>query len=329
MACTHRKHKKKHVQEESDADSHSSSTESDSSTISFHPDMSPETLLKQGRKAQNKINEQKQSKVHDRKKLADKTNSQAWKSSQNGSSPEISETLSKFMKEVIHFSAGKFTYMHMLWLQHPEQLKDLVLDDNYNPITCYDSLNAKLQGQLRDIRDIIPENFHEEFSMKMFWTLVQNLCPILYKNYKGHHDKTKIFLNPALFQIYTVLVRGAAAAKGNSGTSGRPPLGDVWSLKATGITPGVIAARHALSVDNQLQPIGSSTNIRYQDDMEYYLKYLNKGLLTEDRHVIAIIHIWNEYFYPDLDSTIAYATGPTLEKENEDPLNDIGVEHQD
>ncbi|KIJ23857.1 hypothetical protein M422DRAFT_275490 [Sphaerobolus stellatus SS14] len=77
MARTHRKHKKKHVQEESDADSHSSSTESDSLTISFHPDMSPETLLKQGRKAQNKINEQKQSKAHDQKKLADKTNSQA------------------------------------------------------------------------------------------------------------------------------------------------------------------------------------------------------------------------------------------------------------
>ncbi|KIJ23856.1 hypothetical protein M422DRAFT_275489 [Sphaerobolus stellatus SS14] len=70
-------------------------------------------------------------------------------------------------------------------------------------------------------------------------------------------------------------------------------------------------------------------NIHYQDDMEYYLKYLNKGLLTEDRHVIAIICTWNDHFYPDIDSTTTYATGPTLEKENEDTLNDIGVEHQE
>ncbi|KIJ39544.1 hypothetical protein M422DRAFT_77889, partial [Sphaerobolus stellatus SS14] len=208
----------------------------------------------------------------------------------------------------------KFTYMNMLWLRHPEQLADLSLDMNYDPMRRYDSVDAKLQGQLQDLRDIIPRKFHKEFENHIFWkevrigmqqqrsngisqirlyagpaifdckasdlatvtgrmrfkeeigfveeadgtTRYKALCPILYKEYEGRHDKTKIFLNPALFQ-----------------------------------------AQHVLSADNQLQPIGASTNIPYQDDMEYYLKYLNKGLLTEDRHVLAIFQAWNDHFYPN------------------------------
>ncbi|KIJ30676.1 hypothetical protein M422DRAFT_267722 [Sphaerobolus stellatus SS14] len=70
-------HKDQPTLEESDAES----SGSDSLTVSFHSDMSVKTLIKHGRKAQHKINLQKQGKAHYRKKLADKTNSQAQKSS--------------------------------------------------------------------------------------------------------------------------------------------------------------------------------------------------------------------------------------------------------
>ncbi|KIJ30677.1 hypothetical protein M422DRAFT_267723 [Sphaerobolus stellatus SS14] len=187
--------------------------------------------------------------------------------------------------------------MNMLWLRHPEQLTDLSLDINYDPMRHYDSVDVKLQGQLRDLRDIIPGKFHKEFENHMFWkefkkqmqqqrsngisrirlyagpaifdckasdlatvtrrmrfkeeigfveeadgtTRYKALCPIIYKEYEGRHDKTKIFLNPALFQVYTALVRGSAAVKGKGETVGRPPLDDTWGLKSTGITPGAIA----------------------------------------------------------------------------------------
>ncbi|KIJ23335.1 hypothetical protein M422DRAFT_90756, partial [Sphaerobolus stellatus SS14] len=206
----------------------------------------------------------------------------------------------------------KFTYMNMMWLRHPEQLTDLSLAADYDPMKRFDSLDGKLQGQLRELQQAVPSKFHEEFTNILFWkefksqmqqqrsngitrirhtvgasifdckpseldtatarmkfkedigfieeadgtTRYKSLCLILYKDYEGHHEKRKIFLNPSLFQ-----------------------------------------ARYTLSVDMQLQPVGSSTNIHYQDDFEYYLKYLHKGVQTEDRHIMAIFRTWNEHFY--------------------------------
>ncbi|KIJ32760.1 hypothetical protein M422DRAFT_124611, partial [Sphaerobolus stellatus SS14] len=208
----------------------------------------------------------------------------------------------------------KFTYLYVLWLWHPEQLTELSLDLDYNPTKHFDSLQGRLQGQLCDLHDLFPSRLHREFANSMFWkefkrqvqqqhsngitririeagasifdckseelvssfervkfrkeigfveeedgtTWYKILCPILYKDYEGKHNKRKIFLNPTLFN-----------------------------------------ACYALSVDHQLQPVGSSTNICYQDDLEYYLNYLHWGLQKEDRHVKAIFQNWNDHFYPN------------------------------
>ncbi|KIJ48365.1 hypothetical protein M422DRAFT_247696 [Sphaerobolus stellatus SS14] len=243
--------------------------------------MSVETLIKLGRKAQNKINLQKQGKAYYQKKLANKTNSQAQKSS-FGKKQSLgnSDNLNESTQEAIHLAA------------------DLLLDKDYDPMRHYNSVDAKLQGQPQDLRNIIPGKFHKEFENHMFWkefkkpmqqqcsngisrirlyaglsifdckaldlatvtgrmrfkeeigfieeadgtTRFKALCLIPYKEYEGQHDKTKIFLNPALFKVYTTLVHGLAAVKGKGKMVGRPPLDDTWGLKLTGITPGAIAS---------------------------------------------------------------------------------------
>ncbi|KIJ30420.1 hypothetical protein M422DRAFT_268075 [Sphaerobolus stellatus SS14] len=227
-------------------------------------------------------------------KLADKTNKETHMQKRR----KLSHSLEDAMIEAIHLSVGKFTYMNMMWLRHPEQLTDLSLAADYDPMKCFNSLDGKLQGQLRELQQAVTSKFHEVFTNILFWkefkiqmqqqhsnsitrirhtvgasifdckpseldtatarmkfkedirfieeadgtTRYKSLCPILYKDYEGHHEKRKIFFNCSLFQIYTALVRGSIAVTRKTDASGRPTLEDIWGLKSKGITPGAIAA---------------------------------------------------------------------------------------
>ena len=51
--------------------------------------------------------------------------------------------------------------------------------------------NARLK--FKELIGFVEENDHT--------TRYKSLCPILYKDYEGKHDKKKIFLNPVLFKV--------------------------------------------------------------------------------------------------------------------------------
>ena len=81
-------------------------------------------------------------------------------------------------------------------------------------------------------------------------------------------------------------------------------------------------------MDTQFQPVGSSTNIHYQNDFEFYLKYLLKGLETGDRHVKEIFKIWNGEFYPNAENPLTRATILSGEQENNEALDELGRESE-
>ncbi|KAF8574638.1 hypothetical protein K439DRAFT_1371888, partial [Ramaria rubella] len=215
----------------------------------------------------------------------------------------------------------------------------LAMDPSYDPAKCFATSELKLQGQLADLQEIIlasqqhsngstcirreagtaifkcldkdiNNSFqrHEKFKELIGWTADANgsgrykaLAPILYKDYQGWHDKSTIFLNLILFWMYSALVCGPSSVKGQSITSSRSTLEEVWGVDA--ITPGAIAAaaifaHFALLADIQLQPTGTSTRIPYQENFEHYLKYLTDTLLKKKALVIAIFCSWNQEFYP-------------------------------
>ena len=63
-------------------------------------------------------------------------------------------------------------------------------------------------------------------------------------------------------------------------------------------------ARWALSSDDTLQEVGSSTGIHYFNDFEDYLTILETGLRQKKKSVINIIKRWDEKIFPDSDSSL-------------------------
>jgi hypothetical protein len=63
-------------------------------------------------------------------------------------------------------------------------------------------------------------------------------------------------------------------------------------------------ARWALSGDEILQEVGSSTGICYFNDFEEYLTVLNTGLRQKKKSVINIVKQWDEKIFPDTNSSL-------------------------
>lgn len=62
------------------------------------------------------------------------------------------------------------------------------------------------------------------------------------------------------------------------------------------------------SADKSLLSHGSKTGISYQEDYEYYFKYLHKGLYNKKSYVLDIFKVWNEVFYPGVTDTASPST---------------------
>ncbi|KAF8961300.1 hypothetical protein BDZ97DRAFT_1760038 [Flammula alnicola] len=63
-------------------------------------------------------------------------------------------------------------------------------------------------------------------------------------------------------------------------------------------------ARWALSSDDTFQEVGSTTGIRYFNDLEEYLTILETGLRQKKKSVINIIKQWDEKIFPNSDSSL-------------------------
>ncbi|KIJ28810.1 hypothetical protein M422DRAFT_88393, partial [Sphaerobolus stellatus SS14] len=128
------------------------------------------------------------------------------------------------------------------------------------------------------------------------------LAPILFRDYEGQMDKWKIFRNPILIRTYAALMLGPSSVKKAKGSdlyvrdTSHCNLELIWGVRS--VTPASIAAsailaRFSASADNSFQPVGSVTGIAYQQDFEFYLKYLCEGLRTKKPSVISLFEEWN------------------------------------
>ena len=61
-----------------------------------------------------------------------------------------------------------FTYMNMLWIDHPFETFRNPLNDDYDPIDRFQSEEGWLQAQLRELLDALPQKWHEEIKDEVF-----------------------------------------------------------------------------------------------------------------------------------------------------------------
>ncbi|KIJ40357.1 hypothetical protein M422DRAFT_91150, partial [Sphaerobolus stellatus SS14] len=136
------------------------------------------------------------------------------------------------------------------------------------------------------------------------------LAKILFKAYENTFDKWKIFRNPILIKAYSALVRGVSSIQNlTEGEVTKSPrhhtVESAWGVRE--ITPAAIVMAAIfmsfLSYSDEkilmnFQPIGGHMKINYQEDYEFYLEYLHKGLYSKAPSVLDIMDKWNQHFYP-------------------------------
>lgn len=134
--------------------------------------------------------------------------------------------------------------------------------------------------------------------------------------------------NWIVVQIYVALIRGPRAAKhfmnGELVYPHTETMARIHNIR--NITPGAIAtcsvlvsyfylchhlwfnilyqARWALSADDVLQEVGSSTGINYFNDLEEYLNILETGLRRKKKTILNIIREWDRKIFPNSDSSL-------------------------
>ncbi|KAF9554036.1 hypothetical protein CPC08DRAFT_753896 [Agrocybe pediades] len=137
---------------------------------------------------------------------------------------------------------------------------------------------------------------------------------ILHKDYGGHYDIKKAFLNPVLMRVFTALIRGPKAAKEmmrSDMSISLNPKNDTMERKhhIRNITPGAIAGaailtRWALSADEMLQDVGHITGINYSRDFDEYLELFLSGLHKKKKSIINVIREWDRVIFPHSESSL-------------------------
>ncbi|KAJ7270549.1 hypothetical protein C8J57DRAFT_1508579 [Mycena rebaudengoi] len=209
-----------------------------------------------------------------------------------------------------------------------------------------------MQGQVHDLRALLPRKFHEDFTKRWLPSLfhkhmqsqrsstasrLRALAPIFdctdeeLATKAGKFDLNTIFLGEILFRVFCAIIHGrktALAMIHNLPGSHNQTVYHLWGLNKT--TPGAIAACAVLAIwtlsaDEQLQTKGAITGIDWLARFEFYLKYLTIGLEERRASVINIFKVWDTKFFPDSDASMASHGEIPGEQELMDALKDDDV----
>ncbi|KAJ7744403.1 hypothetical protein B0H16DRAFT_1463279 [Mycena metata] len=149
---------------DSDSDSHHSKSGSDTptddgrSSPEIGPDATQEALYRALRKQQSLVNEVRGESKRMRRKLADVTNStKPPKKGHKRQKRDHNTAASDCELEDIRVLGRKFAVTNMLWLRDKKKAFTTPVDDAYNPRERFETKSSKVQGQLADLRDILPE----------------------------------------------------------------------------------------------------------------------------------------------------------------------------
>ncbi|EGO19257.1 hypothetical protein SERLADRAFT_443304 [Serpula lacrymans var. lacrymans S7.9] len=326
-----------------------SNTESDSDLSQISLRMSPASLYKAARNAQIAANAAKEEAKTMRRKYDDAMNEvHQDESVERGSKKEKKTKSSRdddtHHEQVIKGLGHQFEITHALWLHEPTKTFQTTIDDEYDKLDRFGSTAAKVQGQLRDILDIVPATYHGDlpnhwlgrsnsgqtqllvFDLEFSEDIgrVENAngtstyhpwnVSVLHRDYKGRFDIQTVFLNPILQKTMSCIIRGPASVIAmNEGESSRAARNNEtmdlkWGLNHT--TPGMVAAsavlaRWALSPDECLKEKGNESGIRWHDDFDNYLEYLLSGLQKQKKSVLNIFREWDQVLFPNTSHGLA------------------------
>ncbi|KAJ7126478.1 hypothetical protein C8R43DRAFT_1135059 [Mycena crocata] len=217
-----------------------------------------------------------------------------------------------------------FVLLKGLWLNN--DTLDASLDENYDVKKRFDG--AQIQGQLRDVLDILPNRYKQKV-LKEGWFQHAEIgwfereedgkaeyasldVPILHKDGSAVYDIHTCFLGPTPMRLFVALIRGVSGASAmlkndDSDTEITIPRTDnmehIHQIDHT--EPGAIAASSVLvcdlgkSTDTCLRAQGDTTNIDYEGLFDEYLDILTTGLRNKTPSILHVFEEWDRIVFPN------------------------------
>ncbi|KAJ7863762.1 hypothetical protein B0H14DRAFT_2348812, partial [Mycena olivaceomarginata] len=114
------------------------------------------------RKSQSVANDAKHEAKHTRRKLADVTNATKHRKGRKKQKKDHSCKATDTQMGEVRVLGRKFSVTRMLWLCDKKRAFTLKADNVYNPLERFKTDSTKMQGQLADLRNILPEALHDK-----------------------------------------------------------------------------------------------------------------------------------------------------------------------
>ncbi|KJA15886.1 hypothetical protein HYPSUDRAFT_71753 [Hypholoma sublateritium FD-334 SS-4] len=236
-----------------------------------------------------------------------------------GSDEEDTTDTSNRANEHFVYQAGhKFFLIYAPWLRSGDDLFDIDVNMRYNSAERFENDKNKSQGQLQEIINLLQAKFQSQ-ALRQKWLRRQFINGL---NAQRHNTASRIRHNCAsiLGVSETDLLKadvrktkfreeiGWVSESGVYSSVDVPILHKTWggeyALSSVFLNPKLMGVRWALSADETLQEVGSSTGIRYFSDYEEYLTIIETGLRQKKKSIINVIKQWDEKIFPETESSL-------------------------
>ncbi|EGO02882.1 hypothetical protein SERLA73DRAFT_47655 [Serpula lacrymans var. lacrymans S7.3] len=224
-------------------------------------------------------------------------------------------------EQVIKGLGHQFEITHALWLHEPTKTFQTTIDDEYDKLDRFGSTAAKVQGQLRDILDIVPATYHGD--LPNHW-----LGRSFRDGMQEQRSNTATRLRSRGATIFNcteedLRISRKRCAKFSedigrvenaNGTSTYHPWNvsvlhrdykGRFDIQTVFLNPILQKARWALSPDECLKEKGNESGIRWHDDFDNYLEYLLSGLQKQKKSVLNIFREWDQVLFPNTSHGLA------------------------
>ncbi|KII82986.1 hypothetical protein PLICRDRAFT_33148 [Plicaturopsis crispa FD-325 SS-3] len=129
-------------------------------------DMSPGSLYKALRRAQRKEDEAREEANSVKRELADAKNAQVPRGRGRPKKQKTHDDIPEDDAAEISLLGKKFASVKLLWLRKENETFTEPCDDDYDAFARFENEATKVQGQIRDLLDVLPENL---------WTRISDL----------------------------------------------------------------------------------------------------------------------------------------------------------
>ncbi|KAJ7190440.1 hypothetical protein GGX14DRAFT_382155, partial [Mycena pura] len=226
----------------------------------------------------------------------------------------------------------KYAIVHGLWLTStPKKILQTKQDDRYREESRFTNLKNKMQGEMRDVRETLPEDIQPSIGRAWLIRAYRTGMPEQRSNTSSRirNNINEVFEDH--LQEYVdgpVRVRDVAKRTGWTNLIGGKRNAEKkmeYNIFDAAVLHADMSNTHntntflknklpmhtlwALSADVELKPAGQQTGISWQETQEHLVVYLTNGLRKRMRSVIDIFRVWDEELFPHTETSLGGAMG--------------------